>query len=623
MYHLMIKEFKIIRPYLYFSIIFGMLDVLFAFLVEYPDQIFLSHKILSFLNSQESYSIFYLIIGFSLAFTLIIREYEENSIEFLDSLPVKKVRIFLSKILISFIILLTAPFISILFLIIVRLISYQSIDPSFYSGILFKSFISHLFLIYSISGWTFLLIYLRRFGWLASGIIFWIYLYLSKIYPGLDILNLFRIIDPTLKGTSLLIPWKIIFLHFSLSSIMLYLSYRVFSGSADKIISIYEKFSKTRRGNVVLFITAILIVGLSISIMMQIPSNSSDSPNKVRVFYPEYPASRASTNYFDFIFYKNIESKVLSFVSIADSLRKNVYNLLGDGTDERIYVDLTRNFNKIAGTAEWQTINMEVSAWNSINEISSIFSHELTHVYIDAVSDMRLHDKFRYTRFFHEGLASYVEYKIRKSKEKYDMFRFISAAQSKRDKVKFWRLIDNDALLEYYDDELAYHLGETFIRALVKKYGKQAPTKIVKTFNRPDIIRDLEGFDLWYDVFQTSGYNLESVISEYEKILKKEQNEFKAKINALPDISTVVNTLSDDIQIKPALDTIPPGWKLICRIRQNKNASTEDYIDLDMETNMFSFSKYFVSDRHIEYQVGLQHLLSGEKIYENWISINI
>ena len=66
---------------------------------------------------------------------------------------------------------------------------------------------------------------------------------------------------------------------------------------------------------------------------------------------------------------------------------------------------------------------MQLTNDDGAGENDAVLGHETAHVYLDQLSDYRLAASFDSTRWFHEGLASYVEYRFFRTPEALAKFR--------------------------------------------------------------------------------------------------------------------------------------------------------------------------------------------------------
>src|SRR5215813_6931569 len=120
----------------------------------------------------------------------------------------------------------------------------------------------------------------------------------------------------------------------------------------------------------------------------------------------------------------------------ADEVHESVRKFLGASPDDtKIVVDMGGAAPHDAGNAYWKTIRMNLAASDNADRLAAVLGHETTHVYADRMSDTRLTSDFNSTRFFHEGLATYVENRLFGSDETVRPKRIVAAVMRSRHEV--------------------------------------------------------------------------------------------------------------------------------------------------------------------------------------------
>jgi len=293
---------------------------------------------------------------------------------------------------------------------------------------------------------------------------------------------------------------------------------------------------------------------------------------------------------------------------------------------EPIVVDMTSQAPRHAGIAYWKKVRMNLppdSARANVDELLSVLGHETTHVFLEQLSDSRLQDRFGSTRFFHEGLASYVEYRFFSTPENLAELRRVAAVARARDHVRLEELLNDAKLAAARDRDLAYPLGEIFVAALVKRYGDAAPAKVVRAFARREAPKHLEGFALWQDTFQACGYNLSDITDGFYAALDREVSAQRSFVDSLPRLRGAVEQAGGELRVRAAQDDrAPTGGRVVCRFRPRADTPDRFYeAPWAEEDNLFKVSAARYAERSFWYQLGWRVPGANQPIYEPWVEV--
>jgi hypothetical protein len=283
---------------------------------------------------------------------------------------------------------------------------------------------------------------------------------------------------------------------------------------------------------------------------------------------------------------------------------------------------MTGSLTRHAGLAHWEKIQMDLNVSEDVDVLHAILGHETTHVYLDRLSDSRLSDAFSSTRFFHEGVASYVEYRLFRPEEDIDSLWSVAAVTRARKQVDFGTLVDDARLRTELDTNLVYPLGEVFVEALVACYGPVSVGKITRALARDDAPEDLSGQELWRDAFQACDYNLETVLDTFYAKLDEQVERHRELIENLPRVRGAVEVEGDDVVVRAVWEPID-GWRPVCRFRQAEDTPDRQYIfRMGDENDEFRVGVYSFPDGTCWYQLGLTD--GNERvIYEPWLKVSV
>jgi len=585
------------------------------------------HPLASSLREAAEYQnfspVFIFLLTFSLSLGILPREYDEGTIEFLDSLPLSRARIFLVKFLMAFMVVSILPLIETTRFAFLHLLSRNSLDPSFHVNLLLTSLALDIFQIFTLLCFGFLCSFLGRFAWAVAGIVFWLYLLLSDHAPGISVFNVFLVNQPFFEGQHWVIPWKMLFFQLGLSVPILALSLALFKGKGDRWLSFQRNLTHKTAGRVIGAIGILAIVFITVSLIWWVVvRNTQDEAGESQPAFAEWTISQATSQKYTFAYPSNLQNRAMDLLAGADEIHQKVSHFLGTAptSGDRIHVDLS-GAGCESGQAYWKSIRMDLAKTADAQELGAILGHETTHVFIDQISDRRLSDEFNSTRFFHEGLATYLEYRLFSPEEKLQELRSIAAILRSRKEVEIKEFVDDEKLRSKRDLDMVYPIGERFVAALVSVYGDEAVGKLLRAFTRPNAPKGLSGMELWYDVFQAANLDLNRVIDQMFVLLDEDVQKHAQEIETLPRLQGRLISDRYWVGIKPT-QTKVDGWEVICRFRQKPKDMKHDYLMPERHLHdTFYIPRSSLSGASFGYQLGLINMKDSRVIYESWVEV--
>jgi hypothetical protein len=250
--------------------------------------------------------------------------------------------------------------------------------------------------------------------------------------------------------------------------------------------------------------------------------------------------------------------------------------------------------------------------------MAAVLGHETAHVMIDRLSDTGLRRVFESIRFFHEGVATYVEYTYFQPDESIDGFHRTAAWMRDRDQIAFRDLLDNSAFIEKYDTNAVYPIGLVFVESLVELYGEESIAKFCQSVDREEASRKLRGREFWQDTLQSCGYNLDDLLGTFYLRLDKLVDEQREWLDSVPRIRGAFETDERYVHVRPVWKP-KEGWQPFCRFRQQSDSSSSQYISrrrMNDDGEFLCRRSYFPSAK-VWYQIGLRSE-SGQTIFEPW-----
>ena len=286
---------------------------------------------------------------------------------------------------------------------------------------------------------------------------------------------------------------------------------------------------------------------------------------------------------------------------------------------------LNAQLHGLGGTANWKRVNLNLAHGDSADELDAILGHETTHVYIDVLSESRMAEKFNSTRWFHEGLASYVEHRFFRPPDAVKKLRRLAAAAHKRKSAEWDDLVDNTEWSRRRDSNLAYPLGEVFVHVLVQEHGDTAPARLLRAAGRKNLPENLAGVTLWRDLFQHCGWDLATTVDGYYAFLRAlAEGEFREFVESLPRVSGRVSNDDGEITIEPIVrGELPAGCRVVCQLRRQSGDSEPDFIQPRRDGEVFRASRSSLPGGTFWYQLGIKSPLTDLPVFEEWQKANV
>jgi ABC-type transport system involved in multi-copper enzyme maturation permease subunit len=613
------KELRSLAPFLGLVLFFNLLSWGDSLLTHFPDQ----YPLGKLLFQGESGEVVLFLLAYALASSLLVRERDEGTLAFLDALPLSRTRVFFTKFVLALGVLWLLPLSDMVQKGVIYHWSRNSLEPAVrWAPILTNAYLdaasAFVFLSFGLA-----LSFLRRFSLLALGVLISAYVFLRDWEtPFVSLFNIFSLSDPVFEGRRWLFPTKKFAVQLASGVICLGIAFGSFLMMGDAARRLVERVKRRR---LVVWLGG-LGVGLGVAVWIGLFAywaRNNDDDAKPTVNYTSWQISRARTARYGFLYPENQASMVSQLLDRADKVESRVRQFLGARPIPWINADLTGSDPHTAGVAHWKQVQVDMSLCENIDDLTAVFAHETTHVYIDSECDNRIGDDFNATRFFHEGLASYVERHLFRPADNLARSRRVAAVMHARHEVKFEELLDSEALSRKRDSDLVYPLGEVFTAALIQRYGEAAAGKVVRAFGRAGGPTGLKGLELWRDVMQSWGGNLSEVEDVFFQLLDQSVTEQKAFIDSLPRLRGAVQADSGRIVVRAAYFGTAAG-KIVCRFREDAETPPRLYeYAAENGQGLFGVNRTHFSERSFWYQLGWQTSDASQPIYEPWVETTL
>lgn len=620
------KELRAIRPFLGLILVLMLFGMCYELLSELPNARPMAVTFSEYFAPEREGTMLAFVLAFALASGLLVREYDEGTMEFLDSLPVSRSHVFFVKAATAMSVLLLLILLDIALGVMLHALSRSSLDRSFHLTTVATAALLRACQLFVVLGLGMALSFLRRFGWLVIGLLCWGYILLRERIPSIAVFDLFALSEPHFEGDRWILPRQMLAAQVTVGAAAMAIACGMFLGMGERLLRGFKRLAQNRLGHACLLAGGIMVAMVAASLAYRFMENEygDDSPdeNGVTVVYPSWSTSRARSKHYEFIYPTNLSVRAGKLIDAADEVHEKVRAFFQADAGDTIVVDATSMLPRHAGVAYWDKIRLDLTTTDHHETLLAILGHETCHVYLDRLSDSRLADQMNSTRFFHEGVASYVEYHVFHPQQGVAALHSVAAVMRSRDEVDFDEMTNDNLLAARRDTNLVYPFGEIFVEALVKRYGEPAIGNIVRALVRDDAPRGLSGLTFWRDVFQACNYNLDDVVDEFFATLDADVAAHRQLIDTLPRLRGEFFQSEGYVYVIVRGQPID-GWAPVCRFRQSRDTSEQLYLQGENDGD-----EYFYQERDsfpgssLWYQLGLSDG-QGRVIYEPWLQVTL
>jgi len=548
------------------------------------------------------------------AYSLYPREFDDSTIDFLHSLPVSKLSLFVAKFFAAWtLVCLLALFMYALEALLLS-VNSQSIDGIFYPQI-------HLALLYREFIFFFIIlshgVFLSCFR-LPGLLLYATYLigisYLESRFGELRPFNVTNTLFNQFEGQELVHDWKTIMVQMLGALIFLVAGFFIWSrkentGSSEKHRSIWTRLLMWLLGGLVFLLLALT--------MIQRVMVSTGQNDDIGTFSLE-------NAYYRFVFPDRVEGRAYRMEKTSEPDYERLAQLLNSTQRPFIHADMTADNPHVPGIAKWKKIKMDVSGTLSDTDYRRILSHETAHVFQGVEARGALSRNFSTTRFFIEGMAQFTSFRIVPDEANW---RLASQAW-RRQNILFDDMLDNRTFVSRYDAELYYSLGDIWTEALVVTCGEAVLGNILRTAGRENAPVDLPGGLYWRDLLQRVDCELESVNSTWRELMEAQLRQ--SATGSFPEFSTATfsrNEKTGRIQARVEV-TGDDEWPERFSIRIRNEKTLKQTVDAQYPGTLkesengfyveFSIPSEVIALDRFWYQLGFEPEAGSRSYFERW-----
>ena len=635
---LLSKELRRVLPFMLLQAIIFLSGTITSLLFRFPDQLDMD-SVVGYVraSSTDDYTLMAFLVTMALAAGLIVGEKDRGTLEFLDSLPTTRSRVFLAKMIAGWTVLALAPVLEVTAGIAMRALSRSSLDHSFHLDIMLAGGFCHLSQLLLLFGLALNLAYLRRFAWLVAAVMISTYLVMVDRIPALGVFDVAALCQPVFSGTERKIPVSQLQVLLPLAVVFHASAWISFAAGADRLLGWLETFRDTRRGRALFAIAgaASVIAWITAFALMYRGDEEKAESEIPGATFREAKETRTSTEHYRFTYSSDRARRARRLIDAAERVHEQVRSRFEVAAIDLIEVDATRELAQhgMAGLADWKQIQIDLDAVVSSTRAIEILAHETSHAYIAKASNRRFNQAHSTTRFFNEGLAQVTGAEIAGDLASLEEHTLRAALMKHRKQLSLEVLLDDAELTRTHDETLAYSLGVELVSAVRDRWGPKAPYAVVRAFGREKAPEDLRGIVLWRDAFQAAGYDFDEALARFYERLDRTRKTERKLLDAIPRAQVVLQK-QDTVLIVRAAWTPEPisasdnwnSWsgfgpaRLICRFRPGRDSSPSDVHTMYAEQGTCSIPSALFREGAAHVQLGVQ-LLKQLPLYEPWVEI--
>lgn len=617
------KELRSLRPFLFVILALLIMDTVDAFLSPF-EAVRFSER---FSQLADELSMLQILLGFALGSNLLVREIDDGTLNFLDSLPLSRSAIFWAKIQAAMLVLLILPVGLLLLNGALHLATRESLDYAL-QPLLFLTFLCLSVLVTAASlSAGMLLGFVRYLSWLLLAVFTTCILLLEDSAPALSAaLNTADLLTPRFTGTAWRLPWPTIWTQLGLTLAFGACAYILFQSAGQVLVRI-QRLHRARRVLLVP-VVALMLIGTLAGIIALFERNKREhggpaSKAADAVEFTPIAAGQATTLHYSFSYPALSGARVSPLIASADQTFTQVAARLMIDGGAPIDVDLSGTEPNHDGTAYFNRIRMHVRGAGA----TATLAHETAHVFAMRLAGGERARQLDGMTVFNEGLAEWVESTFSSQGRVSQRHELAAAIVSARRLVTPRQLTDHEAFASAVDQNLKYPLGAIFVDRFVSRYGPAAPKTLLLTLAKEDFPRDLSGFLLWQTAFQLAGFDLDLVLDDYARYLRQLEPKFAREIAALPRARGSLVEQGKGYAVALRFDLPLPGNAYpVVRFRPGKSGSSSQYLDgfstLSPEGKASArVPKSMITRGEICFQPGVMY--AGIYVYEPWVCLPV
>jgi hypothetical protein len=588
---LLAKEWTGMRPFVWLLAVMLLLDLL-ELAVSDLQGLHRTHVLLGTTPWIEDAALS-LLLAFAMGSGLLAREVEDGTLAFLDGLPLRRADVFLAKLAVAWSCLFAYAFATPLLGGLLHLLLRHSVDEPIAASALVWLAPRYALLVAAGLALGVLFGFVRYLAWALLAVAVAAVTLLRSTQP-----RIADALDPTQLVAA---GWSTqglggdtVWASAALVLVCLALAYRVFAGAGGAGMQRLARLAQ-HRGIVFLLCATALVAGAAA--VFQAQRTEGDGPgtddDEVAVASAAQPAAKAGriparpaapaarkfvTAHYSFnipagrrVDEADLKAADAAFATAAAALSIEV------GDPPRIDVDLSGSIRHTAGLAAHNRIRITLEPdWHET------LVHETVHVMAGWIAGGEHARDLDRMALFNEGLAHWAEPSYGRDKALRARERLALAALFRRKLLNQESLLDNRTLERQLDWRLQYPLGAALIELVVRRYGDEAPRRVLEALAKPAFPPGLDGYELYRSAFQQAGFDLNLVLNDYALQLRRWSDDAGAAIDAMARPRGLLVRAPGQAGIAVQLDRpLAAGEQLVVQFRPRPDSRLDDVTAVD------------------------------------------
>jgi hypothetical protein len=347
-------------------------------------------------------------------------------------------------------------------------------------------------------------------------------------------------------------------------------------------------------------------------------SPSADGP---RYSFARSRPAHEDTRHYRFTYPSDQEQRASAIIRSADADFERLAGWLGAAREPPLLVDLTGTSRHRRGTAHGELIRIGLERDEQNDR--GVLGHETVHALASRIVGSQRDHLWAKLRMLDEGLARYAETRILGGPETTLSGELVAAVTWSRHDLHLEDLMDHERLRARWDGDLVYPMGALFVDALVRRYGEDAPRRVLRSIARSEVGSALSPEALWQDRFQAAGIDLPEVFDAFEQTLEALARRRAAEIAAVPRPRSIIEKAGQSIAVRVEVSgPLPQGWMPICRFRESEETSPDKFEGPFDARKPCRWPRSRIGPQGLWVQIGLWS--PGEpSLYERWSRIEV
>ncbi len=296
-----------------------------------------------FITYSHANAGFTFVIYFALLSGLFNREYQDQTLEFLDALPTTRYRIFVGKLIAAWWIVVLSNLldmgVGLLFLAIQDNALLEVWDGAF----LTMAFVLRLLTGYIMIGWAVFFSLWRSFGWLVFALLMLMYLIVSEAIPEFKVLNFLGLGAHDLATQGWHISWSKLTGHLVFATCLYGLAYLIFLGVTDRLNRLLTVLRENRMGAAFLvLLSGSMVFALGVVGIIAMSRIAEEDPtDKPPARFTDWSTATASTKFFDAVYLADRADLASPLLADADELHEGVRKFFAADPGPKIFLDMS------------------------------------------------------------------------------------------------------------------------------------------------------------------------------------------------------------------------------------------------------------------------------------------